>query len=187
MIDQLFKDKRIDDACKKIAKGNDLWQDLKQELFVVLCEYDQSKIKEIIEKKQIMYFIVRILLNFYNSKTSTFYKKYRHIEDETLQIKAFEFNHTGARGMGKKHKKHYDEIHLKLTENSYSDELDKIELAFEQADLSWYERGIAKLYIQEKSFRKLSAKLDIPTRSLCETMKDVKRKTHDIYIKIAND
>jgi len=166
MIDQLYNDKRIDDACKKIAKGNDLWQDLKQELFVVLCEYDQSKIKEIIEKKQIMYFIVRILLNFYNSKTSPFYKKFKHINDEVIDLKFI---------------KHFED------DNSYSDELDKIELAFEQADLSWYERGIAKLYIQEKSFRKLSAKLDIPTRSLCETMKDVKRKTHDIYIKIAND
>jgi len=166
MIDQLFKDKRIDEACKKIAKGNDLWQDLKQELFVVLCEYDQSKIKEIIEKKQIMYFIVRILLNFYNSKTSTFYKKFKHINDEVIDLKFI---------------KHFED------DNSYSDELDKIELAFEQADLSWYERGIAKLYIQEKSFRKLSAKLDIPTRSLCETMKDVKRKTHDLYIKINND
>lgn len=166
MIDQLFKDKRIDDACKKVAKGNDLWQDLKQELFVVLCEYDQSKLKEIIDKKQIMYFIVRILLNFYNSKTSTFYKKFKHINDEVIDIKFI---------------KHFED------DNNYSDELDKIELAFEQADLSWYERGIAKLYIQEKSFRKLSAKLDIPTRSLCETMKDVKRKTHDLYIKINND
>lgn len=166
MIDQLFKDKRIDDACKKIAKGNDLWQDLKQELFVVLCEYDQSKLKEIIDKKQIMYFIVRILLNFYNSKTSTFYKKFKHINDEIIDLK-----------------------YIKQLEDNYcySDELDKIDLAFEQADLSWYERGIAKLYIQEKSFRKLSAKLDIPTRSLCETMKDVKRKTHDLYIKINND
>lgn len=166
MIDQLYNDKRIDEACKKIAKGNDLWQDLKQELFVVLCEYDQSKIKEIIEKKQIMYFIVRILLNFYNSKTSPFYKKFKHINDEVIDLKFI---------------KHFED------DNSYSNELDKIELAFEQANLSWYERGIAKLYIQEKSFRKLSAKLDIPTRSLCETMKDVKRKTHDIYIKIAND
>lgn len=166
MIDQLYNDKRIDEACKKIAKGNDLWQDLKQELFVVLCEYDMSKIKEIIDKKQIMYFIVRILLNFYNSKTSPFYKKYKHINDEIIDLKF---------------------IKQLEDENSYSDELDKIELAFEKANLSWYERGIAKLYIQERSFRKLSAKLDIPTRSLCETMKDVKRKTHDIYIKIAND
>lgn len=166
MIDQLYNDKRIDEACKKIAKGNDLWQDLKQELFVVLCEYDMSKLKEIIDKKQIMYFIVRILLNFYNSKTSPFYKKYKHINDEIIDLKYL---------------KQFED------ENSYSDELDKIELAFEKANLSWYERGIAKLYIQERSFRKLSAKLDIPTRSLCETMKDVKRKTHDIYIKIAND
>lgn len=165
MIDQLYRDKRIDEACKKIAKGNDLWQDLKQELFVVLCEYDQQKLKEIIDKKQIMYFIVRILLNFYNSKTSTFYKKFKHINDEVIDLKYIK----------------------QLEDESYSDELDKIELAFEQANLSWYERGIAKLYIEEKSFRKLSAKLDIPTRSLCETMKDVKRKTHDLYIKINND
>ena len=166
MIDQLFKDKRIDEACKKIAKGNDLWQDLKQELFIVLCEYDQSKLKEINDKKQIMFFIVRILLNFYNSKTSPFYKKYKHINDEIIDLKF---------------------IKQLEDEKSYSEELDNIELAFESANLSWYERGIAELYIKERSFRKLSAKLDIPTRSLCETMKDVKRKTHDIYTKIADN
>ena len=166
MIDQLYKDKRIDEACKKIAKGNDLWQDLKQELFIVLCEYDQSKLKEINDKKQIMFFIVRILLNFYNSKTSPFYKKYKHINDEVIDLKLI---------------KHFED------DKPYSQELDRIELAFEIADLSWYERGIAKLYFKERSFRKLSAKLDIPTRSLCETMKDVKRKTHDIYTKIADN
>ena len=162
MIDQLYRDKKIDEACKKIAKGNDLWQDLKQELFIVLAEYDQDKLKEIQSKGQLMFFIVRILLNFYNSKTSQFYKKYKHINDEIIDLKYIK----------------------QMEDETYSDDLDKIELAFEKAKLTWYERGIAKLYIEEKSFRKLSAKLDIPTRSLCETMKDVKRKTHDIYLKI---
>lgn len=166
LIEQLYKDKKIDDACKKITKGNDLWQDLKNELFIILCEYNQNTLIEINNKKQIMYFIVRILLNLYNSKTSTFYKKYKHINDEVIDLKNI---------------RHIED------ETSYSEELDNIELAFEIADLSWYERGIANLYIQEKSFRKLSKKLDIPTRSLCETMKDVKRKTHDIYTKIADN
>lgn len=45
MIDQLYKDKRIDEACKKIAKGNDLWKDLKQELFIVLVNTISQSLK----------------------------------------------------------------------------------------------------------------------------------------------
>lgn len=51
--------------------------DLEQEIFMILLEYDKDKIIELYEKKQLRYFIVGIIQRQYNSKTSPFYKKYK--------------------------------------------------------------------------------------------------------------
>lgn len=51
--------------------------DLEQEIYMILLEYDKDKIIELYEKKQLRYFIVGIIQRQYNSKTSPFYKKYK--------------------------------------------------------------------------------------------------------------
>lgn len=51
--------------------------DLEQEIYMILLEYDKNKIVELYNKKQLRYFIVGIIQRQYNSKTSPFYKKYK--------------------------------------------------------------------------------------------------------------
>lgn len=51
--------------------------DLEQEVYMILLEYDKDKIVELYERKQLKYFIVGIISRQYNSKTSPFYKKYK--------------------------------------------------------------------------------------------------------------
>lgn len=51
--------------------------DLEQEVYMILLEYDKDKIVEMYEKKQLKYFIIGIIQRQYNSKTSPFYKKYK--------------------------------------------------------------------------------------------------------------
>jgi hypothetical protein len=51
--------------------------DLEQEVYMILLEYDKDKIVELYERKQLKYFIVGIITRQYNSKTSPFYKKYK--------------------------------------------------------------------------------------------------------------
>lgn len=51
--------------------------DLEQEIYLILLDYDKDKIIELYEKKQLKYFIVGIIQRQYNSKTSPFYKKYK--------------------------------------------------------------------------------------------------------------
>lgn len=51
--------------------------DLEQEIFMILLEYDKDRIIEMYEKKQLKYFIVGVIQRQYNSKTSPFYKKYK--------------------------------------------------------------------------------------------------------------
>ena len=50
---------------------------MKQELAIILLEYNQDKLKEMYEKKQIKFFLVRVIQFQYFSKTSPFYKKYK--------------------------------------------------------------------------------------------------------------
>lgn len=58
---------------KIITPYND---DLAQEIYMILLEYDRDKINQMIKNKQINFFISRIIMNQVFSCTSDFYKKY---------------------------------------------------------------------------------------------------------------
>lgn len=58
--------KRVNDA-----------HDLLGETTLILYNYKQDKIKQLIEKKQFSYFIARIMINQYHSSSSMFYKTYK--------------------------------------------------------------------------------------------------------------
>ena len=61
--------------------------DLEQEIYMILLEYNKNKIIELYNNKQLRYFIVGIIQRQYNSKTSPFYKKYKKyysIVDENI-------------------------------------------------------------------------------------------------------
>lgn len=51
--------------------------DLEQEVYAILLEYDSDKIIEMYNKKQLKFFIIGIITRQYFSKTSPFYKKYK--------------------------------------------------------------------------------------------------------------
>ena len=53
------------------------YEDLLHESIMALYNSDQEKIKTIIEKKQLTFYIVRIMMNQYQSNTSPYHKKYR--------------------------------------------------------------------------------------------------------------
>jgi DNA-directed RNA polymerase specialized sigma24 family protein len=65
------------ELCENIRVSSNDIDDLMQEIYLILLEYDRDKLIAIYEKKQLKFFIVRIILNQYNSKTSTFYRKYK--------------------------------------------------------------------------------------------------------------
>ena len=64
------------------------YEDLLHETIIALYNSDQEKIKTIIEKKQLTFYIVRIMLNQYQSNTSPYHKKYRKQYNEK-QLKEF--------------------------------------------------------------------------------------------------
>lgn len=51
--------------------------DLEQEIYQILLEYDENKVIEMYRNKQLKFFLVGVIQRQYFSKTSPYYKKYK--------------------------------------------------------------------------------------------------------------
>lgn len=51
--------------------------DIIQETYLILLEHNQKKLQQLIDKKQIRFYIARIISNQYFSSSSNFYRKYK--------------------------------------------------------------------------------------------------------------
>lgn len=61
--------------------------DLCQMVYLILLEYDSEKIVELYERRQINFFIVRILKNQFFGKTSSYHYAYRHFSLKSEPLK----------------------------------------------------------------------------------------------------
>lgn len=77
ILDNLWRSSLIDDMIWNITNGHHLKDDLKTELFIILCEMPDSKIINAYKGKWLNYLCVNIITKQWKSKTSPFYKKYR--------------------------------------------------------------------------------------------------------------
>lgn len=69
--------------------------DLFQEVIVILLEYDNEKLEAIYKKKQLKFFVARIICNQYYSVHSYFWKTYKKYENNKYQLVDFLHNETG--------------------------------------------------------------------------------------------
>lgn len=145
-------DKEFEYVFKNI--GKDLWEDLRQEVSLIVLEYDRDKIKELEKKgKQVFKFwIVRICCNQTNSKYGKFGRMYASlipVEDIMKFVKEEE------------------------------DIDNSIDLANSIAkiipSLYWYDQEILKMYIELGSVRKVSAQIGIPHTSIFITIKNIRK------------
>lgn len=77
IIEELYREKVIRNIITNMNVFEGDIDDLEQEVFTILLEYDVNKIIEMYNKKQLKFFIVGIVTRQYFSKTSPFYKKYK--------------------------------------------------------------------------------------------------------------
>ena len=77
IIKEIYEENIVKDIIANMrVKSNDI-DDLEQEIYMILLEYNQDRIIEMYKKNQLRYFIVGIISRQYNSKTSPFYKKFK--------------------------------------------------------------------------------------------------------------
>ena len=138
------------------------YEDLLHESILALYNADKEKIKIIIEKKQLTFYIVRIMMNQYHSNTSPYHKKYRkQYNDE--QLKQF-----------------YIYTKEPLTKDKIEN-LEKNEERLKWIDeklqgLNWFDVSVFKLYYKEKfSLRTMSIATKISKSTLGKSIRSVKK------------
>jgi len=140
-------------------------QDLLHDIIIYLESFPEEKILNLIAKKQLGFFIARMMVFQYHSNTSKFfklYKKPRTYNELNSQLKAKDSKEI------KKKKK--DEIRLK--------QIDKI-----LNELDWFEVEAFKIYYRDKhSYSTLAKATKIPKNTLYKAI----RKVHD-FIKYKID
>lgn len=77
IIEALAKEKTVETLCTNMGVEQAYLDDLVQEIYLILLEYNEDKLIKMYERKQLKFFIVRIIMNQYFSKNSPFYKKYK--------------------------------------------------------------------------------------------------------------
>lgn len=157
-IDWIY-DKEFELAFKNI--GKDLWEDLRQEIALIVLEYDKEKIAELESKgKQVFKFwIVRICCNQTNTKYGKFGRMYKSlipVEDVSRFIAEEEEVN--------------DDQHI-------VDNITK-----KMNDLYWYDKEILKMYIELGSVRKVSAQTGIPHTSIFITIKNIRKCIKDSLV-----
>lgn len=77
ILDEIERNNIVRDICVNIGVSSNDIDDLIQEVYLILLEYNKDKIIELYKKKQLKFFIIGILQRQYHSNTSPFYKKYK--------------------------------------------------------------------------------------------------------------
>lgn len=151
IITQMYLDKDINQAIGKMQPV-ELQEDLRQEIFLVLCEMSDERLCGMWTSGYLKYFIVRTMLNMAKSDRSTFFNLFRRSFTEYCDN--YEpVDHVDCSGeiMDGKLKKSMDELH-------------------------WYEKTVFQLYAEDRNILKLSRDTKIPYRSLFKTVTKVKKK-----------
>lgn len=77
IINELERNNTIRELCENMRVSSADIDDLVQEIYLILLEYDNEKVINIYNNKQLKFFLVGIIQRQYHSVTSPYYKKYK--------------------------------------------------------------------------------------------------------------
>lgn len=90
IIEELANQKKVEELIQNITKRTFFeLEDLAQDIYIHLIDYDDNKIIQLYNNKQLIYFIVRIIYNNYFSKTSRYYYIYKKYLNNCTPIEDF--------------------------------------------------------------------------------------------------
>ena len=141
-IIDLLGDQELRELATKICSIPD---DLIQEVALVLMEMPHEKWEQINEGGYLRYYVVRTMLNMATSPRSSFSKLYNLHNYEKIDYDREE----------------YDE--------EKEEDLQLLETLMQE--LHWYDRKILEMWLEEGSYRKVSKKVDIPFKSIGNSVK----------------
>lgn len=155
IISELWRSPEVSAAIAKMEPA-ELRDDLRQEVFLVLCEMPESKLQGLHERGELRWFLTRVMLNMIKSDRSTFYNTHRKFPEQIISG-----SHTiTVCGEIATHKCGLPEIELfkyaKGYRNGYSPRAQQDDNAPSWADrikdavgeLDWYEAEMLRLYAE---------------------------------------
>lgn len=83
IISQLFTGKNFNDCIRKMEPDH-LQEDLRMEVIAIVCEWTDERIIGLHDRKELDFFVVRVILNQMQSNSSPFYKKFRQPSGEVV-------------------------------------------------------------------------------------------------------
>jgi len=145
---EFWNSQEVNDAIGKMHPV-ELQDELKSELFLILAEIPEQKLIDLYEKKQLRFYVVRIMLNLVRSTDHKFYKKFRNF----VEYEPIEKIETEQVDVTSYVREHYE-------------------------DLYWYEKEILRLYTFEFdcNAKKLSQATGIPYISVIRTLNKTKKE-----------
>ena len=138
----LIGDEELRELAQKICSVPD---DLIQEVALVLMELSEEKWTQINEGGYLRYYVVRTMLNMATSPRSSFSKLYNLHNYEQIDYDREEYD------------------------QEKEDDLQLLETLM--GELHWYDRKILELWLEEGSYRKVAARVDIPFKSIGNSVK----------------
>lgn len=88
IVDSLAREQRVERMVESIchqALTADL-KDLCQMVYLILLEYDEAKIQDLWDNRQMNFFLARIILNQYRSSNSPFHSLFRKFQERSIKI-----------------------------------------------------------------------------------------------------
>jgi len=156
----------VSNIALKVTKGNrEDAQDLTQEVYLIMLEYDQSKLLQIVSNGHLLFWVTRVMMNQYqSSKASSFKKKHKPLPiDENAIISTLRA----------------ENINEVIEEDlEYYRKLDLINRSME--DLHFYDKTLFKVYYEsDHTIRSLAQATGISTTSIFLTIKKVRNYIKD--------
>lgn len=167
IIERLFTGKNFNDCLQKMEPAH-LRDDLKMEVALVVCEWPDEKVVGLHKRGELDYFVVRVILNQIQSKTSPFFKKYRRICETYIEDTTNSFL---GNGEGATIDRHYANIsaQVNLADKQVEDQGERLireqledYTLVEINNLYWYDAALIRLYLKHGTFRAIQDATKIP-------------------------
>lgn len=159
-----------------------LREDLKMEVFAIVCEWADEKILALAELKQLEFYVVRVMLNQIQSSTSPFFKKYRKV---FYQIGLSDISNAESQtdaGLNQLNQFHRTDkaglfspdflIEREVMDRRIGREDFEENLIEKINTLPWYDAEMVKLYLECGSFKKMETITMIPKPSCYKTVRN---------------
>lgn len=168
IISALYQDAAFKRICSNIAPP-DYSGDLFHETIMYLLEMPEEKIKEAYQLNYLKFLFLKIASNQWNSKTSPFFKKYRHNEP-TDEIQQFEIN---------------SESNWEDFEYDYNQLVSLIETEIDTIE-DEYDRELVILYLTHEDYRKVSELVGIKYTSVRHAINQALKPIREKYEQLFN-